>query len=103
VVDESARTGKFLAFDATTHALKQQGAAPASEAGPLPRHAVQPLQAMEWQSKFTKLWSLLKEDAKLAGDAECLDALEACNDLTQNHRCPVRELIVQCLWHGDKP
>jgi hypothetical protein len=102
VVDESARTGKFMAFDVAAHALSQRGQAPAGAQGPIPVADIMPVQALEWQSKYTKLWSLLKEDAKLAGDADCLEALEACNDLTQTHRCPVRELIVQSLWHLDK-
>ncbi len=102
VMDESARTGKFLAFDAAAHALSHQAPAPAGEKGSTPDDDITPLKAMEWQSKYTKLWTLLKEDAKLAGDTECLEALEACNDLTQTHRCPVRELIVQGLWQRDK-
>jgi len=103
VVDESARTGKFLAFDAAAHALSQGKQSPAGAEGPIPLDGVTPIQALEWQSKHTKLWSLLKEDARLAGDTDCLEALEACNDLTQSHRCPVRELIVQSLWRLDKP
>ena len=102
VVDESARTGKFLAFDVAAHALSHPNPAPAGEQRPIPPSDISPIQALEWQSKYTKLWGLLKEDAKLAGDTECLEALEACNDLTQTHRCPVRELIVQSLWHGNK-
>lgn len=102
VVDESARTGKFLAFDAATHALSHRNQAPTRKQGPIPVGDITPLQALEWQSKYTKLWSLLKEDAKLAGDTDCLEALEACNDLTQTHRCPVRELIEQSLRYGDK-
>jgi hypothetical protein len=102
VVDESARTGKFLAFDAAAHALSQRSQAPKGEQSPIPVNDMSPVQALEWQSKYTKLWSLLKEDAKLAGDAECLEALDACNDLTKTHRCPVRELIVQSLWRIDK-
>ena len=102
LVDESARTGKFLAFDAAAHKFSQHPQGPAGEQGPIPIDDVMPIQALEWQSKYTKLWSLLKEDARMAGDTDCLDALEACNDLTQAHRCPVRELIVQSLWRIDK-
>ncbi len=102
VVDESARTGKFLAFDAAAHARGRSHQASAAEQAPIPVNDITPVQALEWQSKYTKLWSLLKEDAKLAGDTDCLEALEACNDLTQTHRCPVRELIVQSLWRIDK-
>ncbi len=98
VVDESARTGVFMAFN--PHA-------PA----PRPRDAVEEKEAptdiasttvLEWQSKYFRLWSLLKDDARLAKDIDCLEALEACNDPTLTHRCPVRELIVRSLWHGDK-
>lgn len=55
---------------------------------------------LEWRSKYNRIWALLEEDARISGDEDCLDALEACNDLTRTHRCPVRELIVQGLWHG---
>lgn len=98
VVDESARTGVFMAFN--PHAPE-----------PRPRDTVEGKEApadiasttvLEWQSKYTRLWSLLKDDARLAKDIDCLEALEACNDPTQTHRCPVRELIVRSLWHGDK-
>lgn len=91
VVDESARTGVFMAF--------KSGHPP-----PSPRHPVREGQApvatsietaLEWRSKYNKLWNLLKEDARLARDADCLEALEACDALTQSHRCPVRELVAR--------
>jgi len=100
VVDESARTGVFMAFNASGPA--PQSLAPSAAEERQAPHAISPITVLDWQSKHTKLWSLLKEDARLAKDADCLEALEACNDLTQNHRCPVRELIVRGLWHGDK-
>lgn len=100
VVDESARTGVFMAFNAAGADPRHQGAGRAA-AKPAPA-AMSPMTLLEWQSKYKRLWNLLKEDAKLAKDTECLEALEACNDLTQNHRCPVRELIVHGLWHGDR-
>ena len=61
------------------------------------------MSVLEGQSKYAKLCALLKEDAKLAKDTECLEALEACGDLTQKHGCPVMELITQNLWKGHKP
>lgn len=100
VVDESARTGVFMAFNASAPAPSRRDSAPAE--GRQAPSVISPMTILEWQSKHAKLWSLLKDDARLAKDADCLEALEACNDLTQNHRCPVRELIVQALWHGDK-
>ena len=100
VVDESARTGVFMAFNASAPAPRRRDPASA-EGRPAPTDTSS-MTVLEWQSKYTKLWTLLKEDAERAGDTECLEALEACNDLTQKHRCPVRELIVQSLWHGDK-
>jgi len=100
VVDESARTGVFMAFNPSAPAPRRRDSAPAG--GRQAPTEITPMAALEWQSKYTKLWSLLKEDARHTGDTDCLEALEACNDLTQKHRCPVRELIVQSLWHGDK-
>jgi len=100
VVDESARTGVFMAFNLSAPAPRRRDSAPAEGRQALAE--VAPVTVLEWQSKYDKLWSLLKEDARLANDTDCLEALEACNDLTRKHRCPVRELIVQSLWHGDK-
>lgn len=100
VVDESARTGVFMAFNASGPDPRRHSPSPAA-ARQAPA-AMSPMTLLEWQSKYNRLWNLLKEDARLAKDTECLEALEACNDLTQNHRCPVRELIVQGLWHGEK-
>ncbi|OGW67170.1 MAG: hypothetical protein A3H49_11355 [Nitrospirae bacterium RIFCSPLOWO2_02_FULL_62_14] len=100
VVDESVRTGVFMAFNTSAPAPSRRDPVRA-EGGQAPP-VISPMTVLEWQSKHTKLWSLLKEDARFAKDTDCLEALEACNDLTQNHRCPVRELIVQGLWHGDK-
>ncbi len=100
VVDESARTGVFMAFNPGAPAPRPRDSA--SGRGGQALTDISATTVLEWQSKYTKLWSLLKEDARLAKDTDCLEALEACNDLTQNHRCPVRELIVQSLWHGNK-
>jgi hypothetical protein len=100
VVDESARTGVFTAFDISAPAPRRRDPAPA-EGKQAPAN-IPPVTVLEWQSKYARLWSFLKEDAKLARDTDCLEALEACNDPAQNHRCPVRELIVRNLWHGDK-
>jgi len=100
VVDESARTGVFMAFNSSAPASRPPDSA--SERGGKAQADISSTTVLEWQSKYTKLWSLLKEDARLAKDTDCLEALESCNELTQNHRCPVRELIVQNLWHGGK-
>lgn len=100
VVDESARTGVFMAFNLRAAAPSRRDPAPAEgRQTPVDTSA---MTVLEWQSKYTKLWGLLKEDAKLAKDTDCLEALEACSDPAQNHRCPVRELIVQNMWHGNK-
>ena len=101
VVDESARTGIFMAFKPGTQAPPRRDSAP-GEGRQAPTD-ITPTTVLEWQSKYAKLWTLLKEDAKLARDTDCLEALEACNDLSAEHRCPVRALIVQSLWHGNKP
>jgi len=100
VVDESARTGVFMAFNAGAQPPVRRE--PALAEGRQAPADISSMAVLEWQSKYTKLWDLLKEDAKRAGDTECLEALEACTDLTPQHRCPVRQLIVQNLWHGDK-
>ncbi|HYM38232.1 MAG TPA: hypothetical protein VES96_07510 [Nitrospiraceae bacterium] len=100
VVDESARTGVFMAFNLNAPAPRREVAPPA---GRQASTDISSATILEWQSKYSKLWNLLKEDAKLARDTDCLEALEACNDLTQtNHRCPVRDLIAQGLSHGGK-
>lgn len=100
VVDESVRTGVFKAFNLSAPAPRRRDPAPAE--GRQAPTDISPMTILEWQSKYNKLWSLLKGDAKLAKDTDCLEALEACQDLTQSHRCPVRELIVQGLWQKDK-
>jgi hypothetical protein len=101
VVDESARTGVFMAFNLNAPAPQRRD--PASAEGRQVPADTSAMTVLEWQSKYAKLWSLLKEDAKLAKDIECLEALEACSDLAQQHGCPVRELIAQNLWRGNKP
>jgi hypothetical protein len=100
VVEESARTGNSLASRLLPQ-LSRYGD-PTSEAGQasMTDAGLSATKALEWRSKYNTLWALLMEDARLTGDEECLRALEACNDLTQAHRCPVRELILQGLWHG---
>lgn len=100
VVDESARTGVFMAFNTSAPSPRRRDPVPAE--GKQALADIPPTVVLEWKSKYAKLWALLKADAKLAKDTECLEALEACHDPTQGHRCPVRELIVQSLWHGDK-
>ncbi len=100
VVDESARTGVFMAFNISAPAPPPRDRT--SGEGEQAPTVIGPVTVLEWQNKYARLWDLLKEDAKLAKDADCLEALEACNDPTQDHRCPVRELIVRNLWHGDK-
>ena len=101
VVDESARTGVFMAFNLSAPAPQRRD--PASAEGRQVPTDTSAMTVLEWQSKCAKLWSLLKEDAKLVKDTECLEALEACSDPAQTHGCPVRELIAQNLWRGNKP
>jgi hypothetical protein len=100
VVDESARTGVFMAFKLDAPPPRRRDSPPA-EGQEIPSD-FSPITVLEWQNKYNRLWTLLKEDARLAKDTDCLEALEACNDLTQEHRCPVRDLIVRGLWHGGK-
>ena len=100
VVDESARTGVFMAFKANAPAPPRHD--PAHREGRQAPTNIAAATALEWQSKYAKLWSLLIEDAKLARDTDCLEALEACHNPTQSHRCPVRDLIVQSIWHAEK-
>ncbi len=99
VVDESARTGVFMAFNASGPDPRR--GAPLTAGARQAPAAMTPMNVLEWQSKYNRLWSLLKDDARRAKDTECLEALEACNDLTQSHGCPVRDLIMQNMWRGE--
>ena len=103
IVEDMARTGKFpadylLQTPSDRSAPPLHGSLPASEA--TGKNAL--LDALEWRSTFTRLWTALKEDAEREQDKDCLEALEDCENLTTEHRCPVRGLIVQALWHADK-
>jgi hypothetical protein len=98
VLEETLKTGKFLASE-----LKPQapGAAPGSTAPAAGEVSVQ--KAAEWASQFSKLWTILEDEARRSGDKECLDALKDCEEITPQHQCPVRVLLSQHLAPGSKP
>jgi hypothetical protein len=103
VVTETVRTGKF-----PLSALTPQAPRPATSAQPAglqtsPGGINPALKAVEWQSTFSKLWTLLEEEAKRSGDKDLLSALQDCEEITANHACPVRELIARALEQTRKP
>jgi hypothetical protein len=101
VVEETVRTGQFPLSALTPRA--PEPLAPASPVGPqtLSSAVVNPtLKAVEWRNTFTKLWAMLEEEAKRTGDKACLAALQECEEPSETHKCPVRELIAQHLKPG---
>jgi hypothetical protein len=100
VREESSRKGRSSASGLLAQPLRVRDLVLGRDQVSSPAVCGSVSQAMEWRGKYNKLWTLLTEDARLSGDEDCLQALEACNDLVPMHRCPVRELIVQGLWHG---
>ena len=105
VITETVRTGKFplsalapQAPDQTTST--QSSGAPASLSSAV-THS--PVKALEWRSTFSKLWTLLEEEARRSGDKDLLSALQDCEELTKHHACPVRELIASSLGQSRKP
>ena len=102
VVNETVRTGKFPRSALTPQAPRQ--AAPAQPAGlQTSSGRMNPaLKAVEWQTTFSKLWTLLEEEAKRSGDKDLLSALQDCEEITPNHACPVRELIARSLGQQTK-
>lgn len=104
VVTETVRTGKFPLSALTPQAPGQSPSPQPSGLQSSPSGAVHPaLRAVEWQNTFTKLWTLLKEEAKRSGDKDLLSALQDCEELTEHHACPVRELIARSLGQGKQP
>jgi hypothetical protein len=104
VVTETVRTGKFPLSALTPQAPRQT--TPAQPAGLQPSSpgGINPaLKAVEWQNTFTKLWTLLEEEARRSGDKDLLSALQDCEEITSNHACPVRELIARGLTQTPKP
>lgn len=104
VVNETVRTGKFPLSALTPQAPRQGSSSQLPGPQSSASDAVHPaLKAVEWQSTFTKLWTLLEEEAKRSGDKDLLSALQDCEELTEHHACPVRELIARSLGQGRKP
>jgi len=105
MVSETVRTGKFPLSALTPQAPQQSGSTqPAGGPASLSSTVIHPtMKALEWQSTFSKLWTLLEEEAKRSGDKELLSALQECEDVTEHHACPVRELIARSLGQGRKP
>jgi hypothetical protein len=96
VVTETVRTGKFPLSALTPQAPRQTS--------PTQSGAVHPaLKAVEWQSTFSKLWTLLEEEARRSKDKDLLSALQDCEEITANHACPVRDLIVRSLGQNKQP
>ena len=96
VVTETVRTGKFPLSSLTPQA-------PRPTAPPQPSAVHPALKALEWQSTFSKLWTLLEEEARRSGDKDLLSALQECEELTSNHACPVRDLIARSLGQNKQP
>jgi len=104
VVTETVRTGKFPLSALTPQAPRQGSSSQLSGLSSSPSGAVNPaLKAVEWQNTFTKLWTLLEEEAKRSGDKDLLSALQDCKEITDHHACPVRELIARSLGQDKKP
>ena len=104
VVNETVRTGKFPLSALTPQAPRQNTPTQLSGLQASPSHAIHPtLKAVEWQNTFSKLWTLLMEEARRSGDKDLLSALQDCEELTQNHACPVRDLIARNLGQAKKP
>ncbi|OGW68154.1 MAG: hypothetical protein A3H49_11335 [Nitrospirae bacterium RIFCSPLOWO2_02_FULL_62_14] len=102
VVNETVRTGKFPLSALTPQAPRQSPSPSGLQSSTF--IAVHPaLKAVEWQHTFTKLWTLLEEEAKRSGDKDLLSALQDCEELTKHHACPVRELIASSLGQSRKP
>ena len=101
VLEETLKTGKFLTNDLKPQAPSRTAPSDSTAATHEPG-TVSPKQAAEWASQFSKLWTILEEDAKRSGDKECLEALQECKELTPQHQCPVRVLLSQHLMPGSK-
>lgn len=105
MVSETVRTGKFPVSALTPQAPRETASAKPS-GSPVPLSSTvahSPMKALEWQSTFSKLWTLLEEEARRSGDKELLSALQECEEVTEHHACPVRELIARSLGQGKQP
>lgn len=49
---------------------------------------------MEQRETILKLLNLLETDARQRGDKELLEALQACDEITEQHACPLRLLVM---------
>ncbi len=105
VINETVRTGKFplsaLAPQAPGEKTADQRSGSFTSFSSTVTHP--PMKALEWQATFNKLWKLLEEEARRSGDKELLSALQECEEVTENHACPVRELIARSLGQSKKP
>lgn len=105
VINETVRTGKFplsaLAPQAPGEKTSDQRSGSFTSLSSAVTHS--PMKALEWRSTFSKLWKLLEDEARRSGDKELLSALQECEEVTENHACPVRELIARSLGQGKKP
>lgn len=105
VITETVRTGKFplSALAPQAPAEKAPGQSSGAHATLTSTVTHSPMKALEWQATFSKLWTLLEEEARRSGDKDLLSALQDCEEVTENHACPVRELIAKSLGQGKKP
>jgi len=100
VVTETVRTGKFPLSALTPQAPRPATATQLSGLPTSPAHSTgmnPTLKAVEWRDTFSKLWTLLEEEARRSGDKDLLSALQDCEELTEHHACPVRDLITRTL------
>lgn len=98
VVEETLRTGQFPLSQLTPEAPRPAPPIQPAHLPPQPSNTVHPtLKAIEWQKTFSRLWTILEEDAKRTGDKNLLAALQECEELTDSHKCPVRDLIARYL------
>jgi hypothetical protein len=104
VITETVRTGKFPLSSLAPQAPRETTSTqPSGSHAPLSSTVTHStVKALEWQSTFSKLWTLLEEEAKRSGDKDLLSALQDCEEVTENHACPVRELIARSLGQGKK-
>lgn len=102
VVNETVRTGKFPLSALTPQAPRQTAPTQPASLQTSSGRMNPALKAVEWQTTFSKLWTLLEEEARRSGDKDLLSALQDCEEITPNHACPVRELIARSLGQHTK-
>ena len=102
VVNETVRTGKFPLSALTPQAPRQTAPTQPASLQTSSGRMNPALKAVEWQTTFSKLWTLLEEEARRSGDKDLLSALQDCEEITANHACPVRELIARSLGQHTK-